>query len=524
MITQHPIFLIIISLLTIILVIIESLQKDRLFRSRLLLSFLLLLFHILIVFVYEAILGNLEYEYIYLSFSVFTYLIFMIQFTITFYNSILKGKHYKLLINGIKENEINVFLVLDNKDRIKDISNSILEEFNLEREDVLNKKFFQIVNEKVRLTKMNQRDSDNKQVEKYFKSFGNQAKTVTHDELELEMLNFSGNRVSFKLLMQPVYSFGRLRGKVLIGEKATTGTLFEVEKNLRRTDSELDSIRARFITLLDVVGRDVFIFDLDREQIWFNYDLMNSLKFSEAEISIKDYYALVHKEDIDKYQVAHNGLNKSNDTYYLSYRILVAGVYIWVQEEGKRVFDDKRHAVIIGQITIMSESHFQKTGSELLDNIKTEVDLNRDLQKLVNDQRQFQLAIFKLENIPKINEIHGRTIGNFMMGSYIKKIQNVFITSSNSIYRVDGLKFAMTITEPNKMDSLHQGINNQKNYLNLEMTYGSINATLEVYVGVANMYSDAVNVSDLYQNAERALNVALGDNYKKQGCYFKDIK
>lgn len=528
MLSQHPIYLIIISTILIVLVVVESLQKDKLFRARLFFSFLILIFHILVITVYENhVINNDSYENVYTGISFFTYFIFLIQLIVTFSNGILKGKHYNLFIKGLKENELNVYIVLDNKERIKDISVSFLEELNYEKEEVFNKRFFNVVNEKVRFIKMNQRESNNKQIENYFKSFNETRKNKEknkQDHVELEMLNFKGSNIILKLLIQPVYSFGKLKGKVVMGEKITSGALFEVEKNLRRSDEELDSLKSRFVALLEMVGKNVFLYNMDIEQLWFNHELMIKLKFNSNEMKIKDYHMLIHQDDLDKYLLAKGSITTSNPSYKATYRLLVHGSFVWIKEEGTRVYDDKKNAIIMGTIDIMNQSHYQKTGTDILDNIKTETELAVDLQRFVNEGKQFQLAIFKLENIPEINELHGRTIGNFMIANYISRIQSVFLTPSNNIYRVEGLKFAMTITEPTKMEALFQGISSSKNFLNLEMTYGAINANLEVYVGIANMYSDAVNAQDLYLNTERALNVALSKEYKRQGCYFKDIK
>ena len=51
------------------------------------------------------------------------------------------------------------------------------------------------------------------------------------------------------------------------------------------------------------------------------------------------------------------------------------------------------------------------------------------------------------------------------------------------------------------MTSLYKGIKAEENHLNMTIEYGSITAELEVFVGVAQMYEDAVNAQDLFQNA-----------------------
>lgn len=525
MFSQHPIFLIVISAIILILVILESLQKSLLLRTRLFFSFILMLFHILVATVYtEHIVGNENYEVIYLYLTGLTYLIFLLQVFITVYNANLKGNHYQLLIRGLKEHEDNVYLVLDKKDRVKDISQSLLNELNYEREEVINKKWFNIIKERIRFTDLNGKGINNNFLEKYFKEYSRQKERAKAENLELKMYNQTGTEVKLKLLMQPVYTFSRLSGKLLMGERKSETSLFEIEKNLMQTDHELESLRLRFLALLEVTNANMFTIDLDNEKIWFNDTIMKSLKLNRHEMLLSDFYLLIEKEDLAKYKQVRSNLSPVNSQYSVTYRIMVEGRYLWVREEGKRIYEDIRHSVILGIINPMKIGHYQKSGIDRLDNLFDTNQLMVDLDSLVKEGRQFQLALLRLNNVPEINEKHGRSIGNLIMAEYISKIGASFLTEGTNIYRVSGLDFAMTIVDSAKMDNLYRGINSQNNFLNLEMTYGSINVKLDVFVGICNMYSDAVNITDLYQNAERALKVALSGDYKKQGCYFKDIK
>src|SRR5690606_1452039 len=133
-------------------------------------------------------------------------------------------------------------------------------------------------------------------------------------------------------------------------------------------------------------------------------------------------------------------------------------------------------------------------------------------------------AILKLANIPQINEKHGREIGNMVMGHYINKIKQSFITESSDIYRISGLEFALTLTDPRKMGALKNGLRAEENHLNLSIEYGAIQVELEVFIGIAEMYTDAVNAMELYQNTMRALKTAMNPQYKGNSCYYKDIK
>ena len=62
------------------------------------------------------------------------------------------------------------------------------------------------------------------------------------------------------------------------------------------------------------------------------------------------------------------------------------------------------------------------------------------LKALIKTTRPFQLAIINLKNIPKINELHGRDVGNMLMGQYINRLKQTFVTESADLYRLSGLE------------------------------------------------------------------------------------
>jgi GGDEF domain-containing protein len=110
-----------------------------------------------------------------------------------------------------------------------------------------------------------------------------------------------------------------------------------------------------------------------------------------------------------------------------------------------------------------------------------------------------------------------------LMAEYIKKLRTTFVSESGDIFRVSGIEFAVTITDPRKMDVLAQGIKSNKTFLNLVMQYGSISAELEVFAGIAVGGSDAHDEHKLYQASLQALKIAENPQFAAHGCYYKDI-
>lgn len=529
MLIQHPLFGAIIALFIVILIITESILRERLLKNRLILSFLNLVLFIIFIFLYDAYIDAdlSEYDtpqYVYIAFQFINYLAFLFTLYGTFKHAILNASQYQIFVKGIKNTKWNVYYVVDARERVKDMSISLLRELNFDRDDVVGKKLFSVFNQSIRFTALDGEKIDNRGLEKYYLDYKKDATPNDTINQELTLFNYAGETVYLHLFMQPIYVLGKYRGRMCVGEKRTDESLMKVEKVLKQTDQELESIRHKFIATLELSDEGLFSMDLDEKTIWLNDTLVEQLGLSSHTLSLADYRSMIEPNDLQKYLSVLSGLTVNKDAYATNYRIMIDGNYIWVKEKGKRLFEDKHSAVIMGIITPLSATSFRKTNIEILDNIKDENHLSVDLKNLIKTQRPFQLAIIKLANIPNINEKHGREIGNMVMGHYISKIKQSFVTESSDIYRLSGLEFALTITDPRKMGALKNGLKSDENYLNLSIEYGAIHVELEVFIGIAEMHTDAVNAMELYQNANRALKTAMNPQYKGNGCYYKDIK
>src|SRR5690606_3636811 len=248
---QHPIFGVIISIFIMILIITESILKERLLKNRLTFSFVNVAFFVLLTFTYETfILAHQDFKVAYVVYTYFNYFIFLVALYQTFRNAILNASQYQLFIKGVKNTKWNVYYVVDHKERIKDISISLLRELNLDKQEVVGKKLFQVFNSKIRFTKMNGEDINDRTLEKYYNDYRKTVKPSDTEDQELHFQNFNGETVILHLNMQPLYVLGKYRGRMCVGEKKTDEALMQVERELKKTDHELESIRHKFIATL----------------------------------------------------------------------------------------------------------------------------------------------------------------------------------------------------------------------------------------------------------------------------------
>jgi GGDEF domain-containing protein/Ca2+/Na+ antiporter len=521
---QHPIYPLIITFFTLFLVIIQSIQSEKVLKNRLILAFLNMTIAVMVFVMYNTlILGVSVYEDAYIIFNFFVYLVFILVLFSTFKTAILKANHYQLFVKSIKNSKWNAYYVVDAKEKIRDMSSSLLHELNLEKEDIIGKKFFSVLNKTIRFTKLNGQEINNRSLETYFLNYKEHAKPGDSEVQELTFLNFDGNPVILHMVMQPVYVLGKYKGRICVGEKKTDFDLLAVEKELNERSTELESIRHKFIATLEISEEGLFYIDLDERTIWASDALVSMLQLPGNTLDLTDFRRMIEPEDLKKYLALLGDLTVNKKQYSTSYRINVSGRYLWFKERGKRLFEDTHAAVIMGTLNPMKTKHFLASNIDELDRLKDHHDMLVSMNKLFKDNRYFQLLLIRLKNVPKINETHGREVGNMLMAEYIKKLRTTFVSESGDIFRVSGIEFAVTITDPRKMDVLAQGIKSNKTFLNLVMQYGSISAELEVFAGIAVGGSDAHDEHKLYQASLQALKIAENPQFAAHGCYYKDI-
>lgn len=522
---QHPIFGIIIAFFIIILIIAESILKEKILRNRLTIGFINISLFVVLAFFYEKIILTRDDFILYYAIYLYlNYLMFLLSLYQTFKNAFIGGTQYQLIKNGLVKTNWNLYFIVDHKERIKDMSESLLRELNLDIDEVINKKLFNVFNKKIRFVKYNKEDTNNKLLEKKFSTYRKEAKPKDYDLIELQFQNYNGELVILNLSMQPVYTLGRYRGRINIGFKRSNEQLLAAEAEILKKDDDIESERHKLLTTLELSNEGYFSIDLDEQTIWFNENITRDLKLPTNLLKLNEFENIIHQDDFKKYKQILSDLTPYKPKYEVSYRILREDNEIWIFEKGKRIFEDRKHRIIMGIMEPIKTNHFRKSGVDILDNIKDEEYLIPYLKQLIKKERPFQLAILSIANIPEINEKHGRQIGNMAMGYYVGRITSTFITESSEIFRLSGLEFAITITDPRKMAMLKDGIKSKENYLNIKLERGVMSFEIKAYIGIAEMYSDGINAEDLYQNAKLTLKEVTTKKYKSQGLYFSEIK
>lgn len=514
-----------LSLILLVVIVLDCFQKNKLLKGKLTLS---------LINIFVLILGSILYEthilkddrlltgfviYIIVVFVLFALMCFSIMNA-----AYQKSSDYTQFIDSLNNTHWNVYFVCDKKDRIKEVSESLLLELGLERKDVLGRKAFDVFDQTIRFTHVNENIITNKELREYYRTFHQTSKPKEEYKREILFQNCNGQTVVLNLIEKPLFTSGRYRGRLNIGQKMSDESLVGVERELLNKNKDLESIQYKFIAALELTDEGIFFNDLDENYLWCNDVLVKDLHLGSNTISYISYKDLIHPEDVEVYTATVRALTPERPTYSLTYRIKVGARYEFVKENGKRIFEDENSNVILGFTKKMNAGSFEKTNLNEIDNVKSLEEMLVDLNTLYSDRRIFQLVCVNLTTLPEINNKCGRSVGNMIMNEYLKKLRNNFMSDSSVIYRASGLVFYFIITDTRKMEFFKRGLVSDPRAMNLVLNYGSMHAELNVNIGIAEANIDGANKEELITNCNTAINATLNPNYRLNYAFYKDLK
>ena len=514
---QSPIIPLALSALITFIIIMQCFVKRMFFKVRLILSFLLTFAAGLLFFFHTEIQNSNQdfWKYTELFSLLGIDLIVCMLFFTTIDLSLSNEKLHKILTKSLDETKY--FVLLDKKDKIKEISTLLSNDLDIKPENAIRKNFFDVIENKYRLVGLNGEEASKKMIKKYFEHYERKVQEGSKTTLELNILDDNAKHDALYFNENTVFSRGKYKGRILIGDKKNEETLVGMEKELNEKNSELDLIRSRFLSILYKTSDGIYFNNLNDKSIWFNDILVKRLFLNGNTIDSNDYYANIHPDDMPLYQ---DVLNNITDEYSITYRYNTGSYYVYVKEQGNKVISGNT-IELCGTMSVIDNYRYEKTDTAL-DSVGSEPEMLARFKALETNDAVFEVVHFRVATIPEINEKYGRGIGNMMLSEYVNFFKQTFIVD-NYIYRVSGLEFVAFITNYNKMEMLKSQLRNEQHLLKPSATLGGEKIQTEVYMGIS--YSnDTPNPSDALSNAKNALKIAANDNYQSSYAYFKDLR
>ena len=514
---QSPIIPLIFSGLATIIILMQCLTKRIFYKVRLIFSFLLTFGAALILVFYNEISKQKEiYQTtVTISMIVIEILVCILLFTSIDF-SLSNEKLHKVLTKSLDETKY--FVVLDKKDRVKEMSSLLMKDLGVTDVRITRKNFFDVIENKYHIIGLNGESAFKKDIKKYFDDYHKRAVEGQKRTLEINVEDDRAIKNALYFNESTLFSRGKYKGRILIGDKKDENSLMGMERDLASKSSELDIIKERFIVILNKTNDGIFFNTLTKKSIWFNDILVKRLNLNGNTVNSDDFYGNIHKDDLPIYQERMNNLDSSD--YSMTYRYNVGSYFVYVKEEGHRIASGDT-VELCGIMNIIDDYRYEKTGTAL-DSVGSEDEMLARLKALEISDQVFEVLVFRIESIPEINEKFGRNYGNLMLSEYVDFIRKNYIVD-NYIYRISGLEFVCFITNYNKMMSLKNQLNNNEKILHVGAEVSNTKVVVEVTMGIATS-NDTPNPKDALENAKKALKIASNPQYASNYAYYKDLK
>lgn len=510
---QHPLIPLILSVILVVLYIKQSITRKKFLKKRLLCSFLIT-FICTMFLVFETEIKKLNNgENVLNWFLLGLDILIGIMLVLSCGLSNSREQFNLDLFRTLDQSKL--YLLIDRKNRIKEISSLFLEDLQIEsKEEVLNKNCFDVIERKYTIFRVNNTELTAKDLDISYKD-----PSVLDGKLSLELEDEHGDIFAYYFNETPIISFKRLRGRMLVGDKVDSEHLVGMQKNLAESTEELELIKNRFLTVLEKTNEGIFFTDLKERTIWFNDNLVEKLGLSDNEISLDEFYKGIHQNDLPLYQEELAQVNHTHKDYSATYRYLVGSRYAFIKEVGSRI--SSGHSIeLCGIMSLNEDYHFDKTQTSL-DKIHHEDQLYAEMDQLFKEGKTFEIVQINVASIPEINEKYGRSVGNMALAQYIDILNKRYV-DDNRIYRISGLEFIALIVSYNAMDKLKRDLKEEK-ILHAEINYGKNRAKIDAYMGIC--YSnECVNTRDALNKVKECIRFSTNSQYKASYAYYKDIK
>ena len=291
-----------------------------------------------------------------------------------------------------------------------------------------------------------------------------------------------------------------------------------MEETIEEINLSSELLRNRFISTIEILYEGISFRDTDG-LIFGSDKYIKYLGIKSNNFDVYEFEEKVHKDDLNLYKTTLEKTTNKKPVYNINFRIKNKGKIIWIKEVGKRIVVEKK-VTYISVIKPLDIRLYPETEIDVLNGLYNYKKMYEEMQEITRNKLPYNLIVIKLTNIPNINEKYGRDIGDLMMGKYLSKIQFRFLKESNSLFRIDGIKFGFIIREKFKFDILERGLQGTGEMVNMEMEFGGVKQKLFPKVGLSESPYEGKTAEIVFQEANEALNNTFKESATQSYCFY----
>ena len=411
------------------------------------------------------------------------------------------------------------YVLLDKKDRVKEISTSLATELGIDKSDAYGKNFFDVVEINNRIVGINGEEVFSDEIKSFYAHYKrDKSRIVNPFEITITVNDTAKRSVMF-FTETNIFSNDKYKGRILYGNKRNEEALVGLEKDIEVASTKLDNLKNRLGFLVTATEEGIYFYNVTKKEMWFNDVLVKKLALNSNTLTAQEFLSRLHPADIDIYSEI---INKPVGDYKISYRFNTGAYYLNINETGKKSVSS--FVEICGIIDVINDFGYAKTNT-ILDKVQTEEYMRLKYQDLLKaDNQLFEVAYFKLAEVPSINEKYGRAVGNEVLANYLYRFVHNYLPEG-FIYRVGGLEFVGFLTNVNRIAALREHLlENEDKVLTISFEVANEKIKTNIHLGLAFSKDDEYHKEKTLDHAKEALSVALNERYNSKYVNYKDIK
>jgi len=514
---MSPLFLIIINLFGLFLIINESLLLHKGNKQKLLMVSGLLLLSFSSLFAQTLIEGNLIFDSLYQLVIVASFALVFVQMYFTYRQSTNRFTYSQIFIEALKDLKTNIFLIINEHNQIMDVSQSLLNDFDLDKNQVLNKQFMTVFNQTIRFISLNDTPIDNEYIEQYYLRFVSVYKAQKERQIVLEYLDVFDQTQIINVTEKPIILEGKYKGFLWAGEKVTEQAATQNKIKAIELERQLTDLQHRFEATLQIATEGLFYETDSTGEMWGNDRLKTIAGLSSNVFTKQQYEMLIHPNDIEAYQKQME-MKKHKKKYKVTYRLLLKKQETWVIEQGQQI------QTIDGAFTVATVQPIDQREIAKKVKLLDHVDYRVDLKRLIDTKQYCWVIRLDLQKVKELHAEYGRDAINHVVDEYVKRLKKNYHSETSKVYELDKHEYAIIMQEERDTNIVYKGLMVNQGLFDYEMKLASMNIKLVPSVGIVRFPEDVDTLEDVLAFAERTVLFAAKDIVKYNYCFYKDIQ
>ena len=514
---MSPVYLVIINLFGLFLIVNESLLLHKDNKQKLLIVSGLLLLSFSSLFAQAFIQDNIIFNSMYQIVSVASFGLVFVQMYFTYRQSTNRYSYSQLFIESLKELKTNVFMIVNEHGQIMDISNSLLTDLNLDKNQVLTKQFMTIIHQSLRFVSMNDQPVDNDYMEQYYLRFVSVYQAQKERQIVFEYLDAFDQTQLINIMEKPVVLEGKYKGFLWAGEKVTEQAATQNKIKAVELERQLTDLQHRFEATLQIATEGLYYETDSSGEMWGNDRFKAIAGLSSNLLTKEQYLRLIHPNDVEAY---HKQMDRKNHkkNYKVTYRLRLKKNETWVIEQGQQI-QTMDGAFTVATVQPIDQREIAKKVT-LLDHVDYRVDLKRLLAA-----KQYAWVIrLDLNTVKDLHAEFGREAINHVVDEYIKRLKKNYHSESSKVYELDKHEYAIIMQEERDTTIVYKGLMVNQGLFDYEMNLASMTIKLVPSIGIVQVPDDVDTLEEALSSVERAVLFAAKDIVKYNYCFYKDLQ